>query len=513
MILVVNFGSQFAHLIARRVRAQGVHAEIVPHTISIKEIAAYKPEAIILSGGPASVLEKSAPLPNKDIFTLGLPILGICYGEQSIAHLLGGTVSKGTVREYGKEILSTPTKPHQLLKGWKAQETVWFSHGDTVTKLPKGFSVLASTAHCKAAVIGNDAKRVYGVQFHPEVSHTQKGERLLKNFLFSIVRAKRDWKVSVLKEDILQEIRNTVGSQNHVLVAVSGGVDSLVVATLVAEAIGQKRTHAVLIDTGLLRKNEAKEVLKGLKLIQMSFLKVEDASALFLGRLKGITDPEHKRKIIGHSFIEVFESYIAKNLSKYPITHLAQGTIYPDRIESAQPSKQASKIKSHHNLTLPEKMHLSVLEPIRELYKDEVRELGLSLGLPRQLLFRHPFPGPGLAIRILGEVTKDRLDILREVDAVYMDELRNSGEYEKIWQAFAALLPVKSVGVMGDARTYEYVTSLRAVDSVDGMTAEWHRIPPNTLARISNRIVNEVKGVNRVLFDVTQKPPGTIEYE
>lgn len=513
MILVLNFGSQFAHLIARRVRAQGVHAEIVPHTISAQEIKSYNPQALILSGGPSSVLDKKAPLPGADIFELGIPILGICYGEQSIAHVLGGSVTKGTVREYGKETLITPTKPHQLLKGWKQSETVWFSHGDTVTKVPKGFSVLAHTKHCKAAVIGNDASHIYGVQFHPEVSHTHKGEQLLKNFLFSIAHAKRDWKVGALKEDILEEIRTTIGPKNHVLVAVSGGVDSLVVATLVAEAIGSRRTHAVLIDTGLLRKNEAKEVLKGLKSIRMSFLKVEDASRLFLGRLKGITDPEQKRKIIGHSFIEVFESYIQKNLKKYPITHLAQGTIYPDRIESAQPNKQASKIKSHHNLTLPEKMQLSVLEPIRELYKDEVRELGLSLGLPRGLLFRHPFPGPGLAIRILGEVTQERVDILREVDAVYMDELRNSGEYEKIWQAFAALLPVKSVGVMGDARTYEYITSLRAVDSIDGMTAEWHRIPPDTLARISNRIVNEVKGVNRVLFDVTQKPPGTIEYE
>jgi GMP synthase (glutamine-hydrolysing) len=331
--------------------------------------------------------------------------------------------------------------------------------------------------------------------------------------LFDIAKAKKDWKVSVLKDSIVQEIKDTIGPKAHVLVAVSGGVDSLVVATLVAQALGPKRTHAVLIDTGLLRKNEAQEVLKGLKANKMTWLKVEDASRLFLSRLEGISEPEHKRKVIGHTFIEVFESYIAKNLKKYPITHLAQGTIYPDRIESAQPNKQASKIKSHHNLTLPEKMKLGVLEPIRELYKDEVRELGLALGLPRHLLFRHPFPGPGLAIRVLGEVTKERIDILQNVDAVYMEELKRTGEYEKIWQAFAALLPVKSVGVMGDARTYEYITSLRAVDSIDGMTAEWHRIPESVLAKISNRIVNEVRGVNRVLFDITQKPPGTIEYE
>lgn len=513
MILVLNFGSQFAHLIARRVRAQGVHAEIVPHDISVNDIKTYNPDALILSGGPASVLEKNAPIPHTEIFLLGIPILGICYGEQSIAHLLGGKVSKGIVREYGKEVLITPARPHILLKKWKPTETVWFSHGDTVTKLPTGFTKFAHTKHCANAVIGNDVKRIYGVQFHPEVSHTHKGEQLLKNFLFGIARAKRDWKVEVLKDRIIEDIRIAMGAKNHALVAVSGGVDSLVVATLVAQAIGSKRTHAVLIDTGLLRKNEAKAVLKGLQTNRMTWLKVEDASRLFLGRLRGVSDPEEKRKIIGHTFIKVFESYIAKNLKKYPITHLAQGTIYPDRIESAQPNKQASKIKSHHNLTLPEKMHLSVLEPIRELYKDEVRELGLVLGLPRDLLFRHPFPGPGLAIRILGEVTSERLDILREVDAVYMNELKVSGEYEKIWQAFAALLPVKSVGVMGDARTYEYITALRAVDSVDGMTAEWHRIPESTLARISNRIINEVRGVNRVLFDITQKPPGTIEYE
>lgn len=512
MILVLNFGSQFAHLIARRVRAQGVHAEIVPYTITAQEISLQKPDAIILSGGPSSVLDKNAPLPDTAIFNLGIPVLGICYGEQSLAHLLGGKVVQGKIREFGKETLVTPNT-HLLLKGWKKEETVWFSHGDTVTKVPRGFSILAHTTHCKAAVIGNDKNRIYGVQFHPEVSHTAKGEQLLKNFLFDIAKAKKDWKVSVLKDSIVQEIKDTVGPKAHVLVAVSGGVDSLVVATLVAQALGPKRTHAVLIDTGLLRQNEAQEVLKGLRANKMTWLRVEDASRLFLGRLKGITDPEHKRKIIGHSFIEVFESYIAKNLQKYPISHLAQGTIYPDRIESAQPSKNASKIKSHHNLTLPEKMHLKVLEPIRELYKDEVRELGLSLGLPRHLLFRHPFPGPGLAIRVLGEVTKERIDILQNVDAVYMEELKRTGEYEKIWQAFAALLPVKSVGVMGDARTYEYITSLRAVDSIDGMTAEWHRIPESVLAKISNRIVNEVRGVNRVLFDITQKPPGTIEYE
>ncbi len=511
MILVLNFGSQFAHLIARRVRALGVHAEIVPYSISPEEIRAYAPQAIILSGGPASVFEKGAPLPHKGIFDMGIPILGICYGEQVLAHMRGGKVSKGATREFGKEIVGV--RAHPLTRGWKAKETVWFSHGDHVSTLPKGFSAMLSTASCAYAGIANNASKIYGVQFHPEVSHTEKGTQLLKNFLFSIARAKKDWKVKDLKNAIIKEIQETVPQKNHVLVAVSGGVDSLVTATLVAEALGPKRVHAVLIDTGLLRKNEAKEVVRALKAHQMTWLKVEDASELFLGRLEGVIDPEEKRKIVGHAFIEVFESYIKKNLSKKPISHLAQGTIYPDRIESAQPSKQSSKIKSHHNLTLPEKMRLSILEPIRELYKDEVRELGLALGLPRQLLFRHPFPGPGLAIRVLGEVTKAKADILREVDAVYMDELQKTGEYEKIWQAFSALLPAKSVGVMGDSRTYEYIVSLRAVDSVDGMTAEWHRIPPDILARISNRIVNEVRGVNRVLFDITQKPPGTIEYE
>lgn len=511
MIIVVNFGSQFAHLIARRVRDLGVHAEIVPYTISRKEIEALRPEGVILSGGPDSVLRRGAPKIQKEVLEFGVPVLGICYGHQLLAHMLGGRIEKGETHEYGKEVLSLKGKSKPFAK-WPKESIVWFSHGDTAMKLPKGFKNLGSTKGCTYAAMGNTERSLYGVQFHPEVTHTAHGKQLLSNFLFDICNAKKDWKIASLKKDILKEIKETVPKDEHVLVAVSGGVDSLVVAALLHKALG-KRVHAVLIDTGLLRKNEAQDVVRSLKAIGMNWLKTEDASSLFLRRLKGVTDPEEKRKIIGHSFIDVFEKYVKKNLRKYPITYLAQGTIYPDRIESAQPSKTAAKIKSHHNLTLPEKMHLKVIEPIRELYKDEVRKLGRSLGLPAHLLNRHPFPGPGLGIRILGDVNSVRVKVLQEADNIYMECLKEAGEYEKIWQAFAALLPVKSVGVMGDARTYENIVSLRAVNSVDGMTADWHDMPPELLERISSRIVNEVRGVNRVLYDVTQKPPGTIEYE
>jgi len=510
MVIILNFGSQFAHLIARRVRDLGVKAEILPFDISASQIVKLHPVGIILSGGPASVLEKGSPRPDREIFKLGVPVLGICYGHQVMAHLLGGKVIKGKRREFGKETLSIKNREN-IFKSLATKETVWFSHGDQVSVLPKGFKATASTPGCKYAAFADSKKNFYGIQFHPEVTHTRHGEKILKNFLFSICKAKKNWRIGSIAENIIANIKTEVGDK-HVVVGISGGVDSLVAATLIHKAIGN-HLHAVFVDTGLLRKGEVEHVASYLRKNGFKQLHVIDASRLFLKRLRGISDPEQKRKIIGHGFIEVFEKSIKNELKKYTIAYLAQGTIYPDRIESASTSKTAAKIKSHHNLTLPEKMGFKILEPIKDLYKDEVRRVGLTLGLPRELLWRHPFPGPGLAVRIVGEITEDRLHILREADAVFIEELKKAGEYEKIWQAFAALLPVKVVGVMGDGRTYEYVIALRAVDSVDGMSADWHKIPNELLEKISSAIIGKVKGVNRVLYDITQKPPATIEYE
>ena len=510
MIVVLNFGSQFAHLIARRVRDLGVKAEILPFDASIETIQAYNPSGIIFSGGPDSVLRKNSPKPNKEVYALGLPILGICYGHQVMAEVLGGTVAKGEHSEFGKESIEI-TKKDGLFTKLKAKEVVWFSHGDQVAKLPPGFMRSASTTTCKNAAFMHKSKKLYGIQFHPEVTHTENGPQMLKSFLFSVCKAKKDWQTKSITKSIITDIQNEVGTE-HVVVGISGGVDSLVAATLIHRAIGNK-LHAVFVDTGLLRKNEVTEVASYLRKNGFKKLHVVDARNKFLSALKGTSDPEKKRKIIGHLFIEVFEAAIKKELKQHTIAYFAQGTIYPDRIESASASGSASKIKSHHNLTLPDKLGFKILEPLKELYKDEVRKVGAELFLPHQLLWRHPFPGPGLAIRVVGEVTKERVEILREADAVYLEELRKSGEYEKIWQAFAALLPVKTVGVMGDARTYEYIIALRAVDSVDGMSADWHKMPTDLLEKISNAIVNKVSGVNRVLYDITQKPPGTIEYE
>ena len=510
MVIILNFGSQFAHLIARRVRDLGVKAEILPFNTSASEIQKHNPVGVILSGGPASVLEKDSPRPDKEIFKLGIPVLGICYGHQVMAHMLGGKVNKGKHREFGKEILSIEDKKG-IFQALSSKEVVWFSHGDQVSALPKGFKQTASTTGCKYAAFADSKSNFHGIQFHPEVTHTQHGEKLLKNFLFLICKAKRNWKISSVAENIIAEVKSEVGDK-HVVVGISGGVDSLVAATLIHRAIGN-RLHAVFVDTGLLRKGEVEQVALYLRKHGFKKLHVIDASQLFLKRLKGISDPEQKRKIIGHSFIEVFEKAIKSKLKKHTIAYLAQGTIYPDRIESAATLKTVAKIKSHHNLTLPAKMGFKILEPIKDLYKDEVRRAGLTLGLPRELLWRHPFPGPGLAIRIVGEITADRLQILREADAIFIEELKKAGEYKKIWQAFAALLPVKVVGVMGDSRTYEYVVALRAVDSLDGMSADWHKIPNELLEKISSAIIGKVRGVNRVLYDITQKPPATIEYE
>jgi len=510
MIAVLDFGSQFAHLIARRVRDLGVKTLIFPFDIPAAELAERKISGIIFSGGPSSVLEKKSPRPDKGIFTLGIPILGICYGHQVMAHMLGGKVARGRDREFGKEILRVKESAG-IFQNLSLRETVWFSHGDQVVELPRGFKSTASTPACKHAAFADEDSRLSGIQFHPEVTHTEHGRKILKNFIYTLCRAKKDWVIASVEENIIAETRALVGKE-HVLVGISGGVDSLVAATLIHRAIGN-RLHAVLVDTGLMRKGEILEVASYLRKHGFTNLHAVDAKELFLRRLRGITDPEQKRRIIGHTFVNVFEKAIAGELKRHAIRFFAQGTIYPDRIESAGTGGTAAKIKSHHNLALPEKLGFTILEPLKDLYKDEVRRIGLHLGLPKELLFRHPFPGPGLGIRIVGEVTREKLDILREADAIFIEELRRAKEYDKIWMAFAALLSLKAVGVMGDARTYEYMVALRAVDSVDTMSADWHKIPAPLLEKISNRIVREVRGVNRVLYDVTQKPPGTMEYE
>lgn len=509
MIVVLNFGGQFAHLIARRVRDLGVKAEILHGDTTVAEIQALNPVGVILSGSPHSVLE-GGPLPDKRVFELGIPVLGICYGHQLMAHLLGGKVQNKENKEFGKEVVSIKKKTG-ILKGLVAKEVVWFSHGDQATKLPKGFVITASTKTCAHAGFADEKRRFFGIQFHPEVTHTVHGKKIISNFIFGICKAKKDWDMKSVAKNIIADLKKEIGD-GHVVVGISGGVDSLVAATLLYKAIGN-RLHAVFVDTGLLRKGEVESVSKSLRSQGFKNLHVIDASEMFLSRLVGVIEPEEKRKIIGHSFVEVFEKALTEELKAYPIGYLAQGTIYPDRVESASTSKHSSKIKSHHNLTLPERMKLKIVEPVKDLYKDEVRRVGEELGLPHALVWRHPFPGPGLAIRIVGEITPERLAILREADAVFTEELKLAGEYEKIWQSFAALLPLKVVGVMGDARTYEYIIALRAVDSIDGMSADWHKMPHELLEKISSAIVGKVRGVNRILYDVTQKPPATIEYE
>ena len=515
MIAVLNFGGQTCHLIARRVRELGVYSEVLPFDVSPEKVMELKPDGIILSGGPSSVYEKDAPIIKKEILELGIPVLGICYGLRLIAKILGGNVEKGNLKEFGKKEI-TVEKNGLLLKGLNGlnkKEQVWMSHGDLVTSLPKDFDILASTDTCKYAAVESRKRNIFGIQFHAEVAHTLKGTQILRNFVFDVCKAKKDWDIKNISEKLVDEIKDEVKSDG-VIMGVSGGVDSTVAATLLHKAI-DGNLYCVFVDHGLIRKGEADEVRNFFenKLHFRHFYFI-DASKIFLDRLKGITEPEQKRKIIGHTFIEVFEKKVEELSRKFKdIKFLGQGTIYPDRIESAQPNKNASKIKSHHNLTLPEKMNLKIIEPLKEFYKDEVRQLGKELQIPDEIIERHPFPGPGLAIRILGEVTDERLRILRDADFIFIEELKKSGQYKKIWQALAALLPVKSVGVMGDARTYEYIISLRAVTSLDAMTADWARIPYEILERISNRIINEVKGVNRVVYDISQKPPATIEYE
>jgi GMP synthase (glutamine-hydrolysing) len=508
MVLVLDFGSQFTQLIARRIREANVYCEIVPFNADLNKYDRNIVAGYVLSGGPASVTEQSAPRLNRDFFEQKKPILGICYGMQLVADVFGGELVKSDMREYGRATFST-TNSTPLFKGVSKKSQVWMSHGDSITKIPKGFHLTGSSDTLQTAAIANEKDCIYGVQFHPEVYHTTEGKKILHNFLFEVCKLKGDWTTEAFIDESVRKIKVQVG-EGQVIVGVSGGIDSTVAALLISKAIG-KSLHAVFVNTGLLRKNEFVEVKEILSNFPLS-LHAVDASEIFLERLRGVEDPERKRKIIGNAFIDVFEEQAEKIGN---IDFLAQGTLYPDVIESVSFKGGPSvSIKSHHNVGgLKERMKLKLVEPLRELFKDEVRELGRKLGVPKEFIGRHPFPGPGLAVRVLGDVTKKRCDILREADAVFINELHRAKIYDDIWQAFAVLLPIRAVGVMGDMRTYENVVVLRAVTSVDGMTADWARIDNDILADISNKIIRNVKGVNRVVYDISSKPPATIEWE
>lgn len=509
-VVVVDYGSQVTQLIARRVREAGVYSEIHPCTASIEQIKRAKPAAIILSGGPASVGSPGAPKLDPGILELGVPILGICYGMQLLAQNLGGQLTQSDMREYGPASL-TITKASHLwdeLYG-KVPLKVWMSHGDTVTAPPEGFRVIGSTETLDIAAMEDEERQIYAVQFHPEVHHTEEGATVIRNFLFKVCNLNADWNMASFIERTIEDLKLRIGDKK-VVCALSGGVDSTVTALLLHKAIGDN-LHCIFVDNGLLRLNEGEQVAS---LLRSSFslnLEKVDAQELFLSRLAGVTDPEEKRKIIGHAFIEVFDE-AAHKLGQ--VDFLAQGTLYPDVIESVSATGMGTVIKSHHNVGgLPDHMRLALVEPLRELFKDEVRLVGRDLGLPEEFIVRHPFPGPGLAVRIIGEITEERLELVRKADAIVLEELKAADWYTKVWQGFAVLLPLKTVGVMGDERSYEHVIAIRVVESVDAMTADWVALPVELQKRMSSRIINEVKGVNRVVYDISSKPPATIEWE
>ncbi|MBU1656865.1 MAG: glutamine-hydrolyzing GMP synthase [Candidatus Omnitrophica bacterium] len=508
-VLIIDFGSQYVQLIARRIRENKVHSVVVPPGISLREIKEVSPRGIILSGGPSSVYDKGAPTFDKGIFTLGIPVLGICYGMQLAGKLAGGTIRKSGKREYGRAVVKFDRR-EPLFNGMPQEGVTWMSHRDKVAKLPSGFHSIAGSANTKNAGFAHPGKKIYGVQFHPEVVHTANGGKILKNFLFNICQCEKTWTMRSFIKSKVDEIRDEAGDKD-VILGLSGGVDSTVCAVLLQRALGGK-LHCVFVDNGVLRKGE-REKVKGLFTKNFKLdLTVVDAEKKFLDALKGVSSPERKRKIIGRVFIEVFNASARKIKN---VEFLAQGTLYPDIIESRSffggPSET---IKSHHNVGgLPKKMGFKLIEPLRDLFKDEVREVGKELGLADELTARHPFPGPGLAVRILGPVNKERLDILREVDWIIIDIAKKSGVYKKTWQIFGVLLPIKSVGVMGDMRTYENTAVIRAVTSTDGMTADWARVPYDVLGEMSNSIINRVRGVNRVVYDISSKPPSTIEWE
>ncbi len=507
-ILILDFGAQYTQLIARRVRELNVLSLVENFDYPYEKIVELAPKGVILSGGPSSVYQTGAPLPDKRIFETGIPIFGICYGLQVIAHLLGGEVDRSAHQEFGKAMLVVDDSK-DIFHGIGDVSKVWMSHADKVTKLPAGFVPIAHTDNSPIAAVRSEERKTFGVQFHPEVVHTSKGKEILGNFVFKVCGCKADWEPGNFIEDTVRNVRAAVGN-DKVICAMSGGVDSAVAAVLLHKAIGTQ-LHAVHIDNGVMRKDESRKVVEYFRKTFDINLHYVDATSTFLEKLRGVTDPEKKRKIIGNTFIEVFEK-VAHEISD--VKFLAQGTLYPDVIESQSHKGPSAKIKTHHNVGgLPEVMKLKLIEPFRLLFKDEVRQVGRALGISEEVITRHPFPGPGLAVRILSDITPEKLEILRDADEIFIDEIKKHGIYTDIWQAFAVLLPVQSVGVMGDERTYEYTIALRAVTSEDGMTADWAQMPYDLLAKVSGRIINEVRGVNRVVYDISSKPPATIEWE